>query len=123
MAIIGHRKNVRKRSAKKETARLVPTPLPTYSFELCCRVMEDDESKGFTPSNALGCVVGCLIFLYVVVVFGVAYGLSCQPDLPCWTDNRQDLRKIFVAGLFFGLTGGWGTAIFTRWVIRAFKSK
>jgi len=84
--------------------------------------MEVDDGKGFTPGNLLGGAVGCILFILVFAMIGMAAGLSCKPDMPCWTDNRQDLLIAFAVAVLFGLIGGWGTAKLIRWVVNRFRS-
>ena len=84
--------------------------------------MDRDEGKRFTFPNLMGCATGGLIFLWLFVMIAMAFGMSCQPDMPCWTDNRADLAIAFAVAAFFGAVGGWGTAIFLRWVASWFRS-
>jgi hypothetical protein len=84
--------------------------------------MDEDDDKGFTPSSLMGCAVAGLPFLWLFALAGMASGMSCRPEIPCWTDNRVDLAMVFVLALLSGAGGGWVTTKLIRWVNRRLRS-
>ena len=82
---------------------------------------DDDNDRDYTGSNLLGCAAGGLLFLLSLAMAGMAFGMGCQPDMPCWKDNRSDLLKAFLIALAVGVAGGFATAKLSRWVSGHFR--
>ncbi len=82
---------------------------------------DNDDPRDYTGSNFLGCTAGGLLFLLTFTMAAVAFGTGCQPDMPCWTDNRSDLLIAFLTALTVGVAGGFSMAKLFRWVSGHFR--